>query len=313
MTEQLKSPESGAPSGRGLNWSAGLRRLWNRCLKPVLPAAAIALAGQVQGLASDLRFKLEQTGADVVLTLSGRINTSTLLTGGGWATQSGGGSTVAYIIPSVVGFNGSSQSMLRGPWTYTSGGELSLPDLGWTVTSGMDVALLQGMGSGNGNIILSRSYPSGAPLSATATFGNKNLTGSTRSYVWSLPNGDTVTIEIIVPNAAPVATDVADSTNEDTAKQITLAATDADGNTLTYSIVGNPATGTLGTIAGNKVTFTPAANANGVVTFTFKANDGTVDSATKTVTVTVNAVNDAPTLTTPTAIALIDTAIDDSF
>ena len=114
-------------------------------------------------------------------------------------------------------------------------------------------------------------------------------------------------------NTAPVATDVADSTNEDTAKEITLDASDADGNTLTYFIVLDPATGTLGTIAGNKVTFTPAANANGVVTFTFKANDGTVDSATKTVTVTVNAVNDAPTLTTPTAIALIDTAIDDSF
>ena len=114
-------------------------------------------------------------------------------------------------------------------------------------------------------------------------------------------------------NTAPVATDVADSTNEDTAKEITLAATDAENDVLTFTIVANPATGsgTLGTISGNKVTFTPAANANGVVTFTFKANDGTVDSATKTVTVTVNAVNDAPTLTTPTAIALTDTPAND--
>ena len=128
MTEQLKSPGSGAPSGRGLNWSESFRRLWNRCLKPVLPAAAIALASQVQGLASDLRFKIEQTGADVVMTVSGSINTSTLLTGGGWTTLNAGGSAYAYILSSVVGFNGSSQSMLRGPWTYTSGGELSLPN-----------------------------------------------------------------------------------------------------------------------------------------------------------------------------------------
>jgi VCBS repeat-containing protein len=66
-------------------------------------------------------------------------------------------------------------------------------------------------------------------------------------------------------------------------------------------------------VAGDKITYTPAANAVGTDTFTFKANDGVADSTTKTVTVTVNAVNDAPTLTTPTAIALTDTADNDLF
>ena len=42
------------------------------------------------------------------------------------------------------------------------------------------------------------------------------------------------------------------------------------------------------------VTYTPAANYNGPDSFTFKANDGTVDSAVATVSVTVTPVNDAP-------------------
>ena len=41
-------------------------------------------------------------------------------------------------------------------------------------------------------------------------------------------------------------------------------------------------------------TYTPNANFNGSDSFTYKANDGTVDSNTVTVTITVGAVNDAP-------------------
>src|SRR5207244_4597557 len=80
---------------------------------------------------------------------------------------------------------------------------------------------------------------------------------------------------------------------EDTAKAITLTATDVDSDTLTYSVVTGPAHGTLSGTAPN-VTYTPAGNYNGTDSFTFKANDGTVDSATATVSLTITAVNDAP-------------------
>jgi hypothetical protein len=96
------------------------------------------------------------------------------------------------------------------------------------------------------------------------------------------------------PNTAPVATNVTDSTNEDTAKAITLTATDVDNNTLSYSIVSGPSHGTLGLVSGNQVTYTPGADYNGTDSFTFKANDGTVDGNTATVNLTVNAANDAP-------------------
>ena len=52
----------------------------------------------------------------------------------------------------------------------------------------------------------------------------------------------TVTINVI-NNAAPVANDQTVSTNEDTAVPITLTATDADLNPLTYSIVTSPTNG----------------------------------------------------------------------
>jgi hypothetical protein len=98
-------------------------------------------------------------------------------------------------------------------------------------------------------------------------------------------------------NHPPVADTQSVTTNEDTAKAITLTADDLDGDTLTYSIVTSPTHGKLSGILPN-ATYTPVANYNGSDSFTFKANDGTVDSNIATVSVTVNAVNDAPVANT---------------
>jgi sugar lactone lactonase YvrE len=94
-------------------------------------------------------------------------------------------------------------------------------------------------------------------------------------------------------NQAPIAQNQSATTNEDTSKAITLVATDADTNPLTYTIVSGPSHGTL-TGTPPRVTYKPAANYNGADSFTFKANDGTVDSNIATVSITVVAVNDAP-------------------
>ncbi len=95
-------------------------------------------------------------------------------------------------------------------------------------------------------------------------------------------------------NAPPVANDQSVLTNEDTPKIITLSATDADTDSLTYSIVSVPTHGTLGTVSGNLITYTPSMDYNGSDLFTFKANDVTVDSNTATVNITVNSINDPP-------------------
>jgi hypothetical protein len=106
-------------------------------------------------------------------------------------------------------------------------------------------------------------------------------------------NTATVSITVNTVNDAPVANNQSVTTNEDTAVGVTLSATDADGNPLTYSVVASPAHGTLSGTAP-ALTYTPTANYNGADSFTFRANDGTVNSNTATVSITVNAVNDAP-------------------
>lgn len=95
------------------------------------------------------------------------------------------------------------------------------------------------------------------------------------------------------PNNAPVAQAQSVSTAEDTAKSITVVATDVDGDPLTYSVVASPTHGVLSGTAPN-LTYTPATNYNGADSFTFRSNDGKVDSNIATVSITVTPVNNAP-------------------
>ena len=88
--------------------------------------------------------------------------------------------------------------------------------------------------------------------------------------------------------------------DEDIAMDVTLTSSDIEGDTVTYSIVSNGSNGTA-TISGSTATYTPNQDWNGVDTFTFKANDGTDDSNTSTVTITVASVNDAPVANDVTA------------
>src|SRR5205823_4903442 len=76
----------------------------------------------------------------------------------------------------------------------------------------------------------------------------------------------------------------------------TLAATDVDGDSLTYTVLSGPSHGTLTSFNASTgaYTYAPALNYNGPDGFTFKASDGSLDSNTAAVSITVTAVNDAP-------------------
>jgi Family of unknown function (DUF6288)/PA14 domain/Bacterial Ig domain len=118
---------------------------------------------------------------------------------------------------------------------------------------------------------------------------------------------DDTTLTVTVPNTAPVANTQNVITPEDTQTNITLTGSDAEGNPLTYTVVSQPARGTLSGTAPN-LTYTPAPNDNGSLSFTFKVNDGTLDSAIETVWIAVTAVNDAPVANTQNVITPEDTA-----
>ena len=116
-------------------------------------------------------------------------------------------------------------------------------------------------------------------------------------------------------NSAPVAADSAVTLDEDGSHTFSASEfgfTDSDGDALhSIKITQLPAAGSL-TLSGTAVTanqvitaadipnlvFTPAANANGAgyASFDFTVSDGTVESAAETMTLNVDAVNDAPTI-----------------
>jgi cysteine-rich repeat protein len=93
-----------------------------------------------------------------------------------------------------------------------------------------------------------------------------------------------VTITVAAGNHPPVATDGHATVDENQPVAITLAATDADGNHLTYQIVAAPAYGTLSGTAPS-LTYTPAHNYYGADSFTFRASDGAATSNTATFTI----------------------------
>ena len=94
-------------------------------------------------------------------------------------------------------------------------------------------------------------------------------------------------------NQPPVADPQTVQVPEDTPTAITLTGGDPEGASITFAVVTNPTSGTLSGTAPN-LTYTPSAEFSGSDSFTFKVNDGTQDSAVETVSITVNAVNDAP-------------------
>ena len=65
--------------------------------------------------------------------------------------------------------------------------------------------------------------------------------------------------------------------------------TDANSDPLTAVLVANVGHGALALAANGGFTYTPTSGYNGPDSFTYKANDGTADSNTVTVSLTVTA------------------------
>lgn len=136
----------------------------------------------------------------------------------------------------------------------------------------------------------------------TITYTPNANTNGADSFTYQVNDGHggtasaTVSLTVTPVNDAPVATNDNATTNEDTAVTITVLSndTDAENNTLSVSVVGNAAAGSLVVNANNTITYTPNANANGSDSFTYQVNDGNGGTSNATVFLTVTPVNDAP-------------------
>ncbi len=121
-----------------------------------------------------------------------------------------------------------------------------------------------------------------------ATGSTKGYTDLTTCVLYDIGWTGSHCPDVAGANAAPVATGQSVSTAVGTAVAITLAATDADSTTLSYSIVAGPSHGVLSG-SGSARTYTPNAGFAGADSFTFQANDGFSNSNVATVTITVAA------------------------
>ncbi|MHA2774709.1 tandem-95 repeat protein, partial [Vibrio harveyi] len=129
----------------------------------------------------------------------------------------------------------------------------------------------------------------------------ENFNGdATISYTISdgqLTDDATVAVTVNPVNDAPVAVDDTVATDEDTAVTIDVLANDSDpeNDTLTITAASVPAEQGTVTIVDGKLVFTPAENFNGDATISYTISDGQLTNDA-TVAVTVNPVNDAPTI-----------------
>jgi hypothetical protein len=98
--------------------------------------------------------------------------------------------------------------------------------------------------------------------------------------------------------AAPTCFDVGVTGSQGSAASVDLSCSDVNSNPLTYSIVAQPANGTL-TVTGAKVSYTPNAGFSGTDTFTYLASDGAATSAPATANVVVLSQASAPPFVPP--------------
>ncbi len=117
---------------------------------------------------------------------------------------------------------------------------------------------------------------------------------------------DDLLIESVgAPNSPPAADAQSVTVDEDGSVAVTLTGSDPDGDPLGFSVASDPANGSL-TGTAPDLTYTPALDVNGSDSFTFTVDDGTVNSAPATVSITINPINDGPTV----APVLVSTAQD---
>ena len=231
--------------------------------------------------------------------------------GGSNLVPTGGNATIANSGPSItISYTGPNQAPVAADDAYSTDED--------TPT---DIDVLSNDNDANDDA-LSAAVVSGpshgsVSLNSNGSFTytpNANYNGGD-SFTYKASDGrggeDTATVNITVNaiNDAPVADNQSVSTNEDTDKGITLTATDAENDPLTFSVVDTPTHGSFSGTGAN-LTYHPAANYNGSDSFTYKANDGSADSNVATVSITVNAVNDAPVAANDSAITDEDTPND---
>jgi VCBS repeat-containing protein len=154
-------------------------------------------------------------------------------------------------------------------------------------------------GASSGTVTLNANgsfgYVPAPGFAGTVTFSYQADDGTARSGT------ATVTITVSAGNGPPMAqgdsyaTDEGQALNVNAVNGVLANDTDPDDDDLTAVLVTTASSGTVTLGANGSFSFVPAPGFAGTATFTYQADDGTARSNVATVTITVNAGNDAPT------------------
>ncbi len=163
-------------------------------------------------------------------------------------------------------------------WVAQGGGVITANEISWQgpVTAGESISI---------TFVVSNLNLSGAIINR-AQFSGSLQTGSTRA-------------SYSVLNVPPLAADDTYSTDEDTPLTIAAAAGvlsndgDRNGDSLAASVQSDVSQGTLDLQVDGSFVYTPQAHFNGQDYFSYQVSDGVLTD-TASVTVTIEAVNDAP-------------------
>jgi len=159
-----------------------------------------------------------------------------------------------------------------------------------SVTGGANTHGTISLVSGNVNYTPVANYH--GPASFTYTVCDD---GTTNGSADSKCTSATVNVTVDSVNDDPVAVADSAATDEDTPVNIDVRSNDSDvdGDALVVIAVTQGAHGSV-TNNGDNVTYSPASNFNGNDSFTYTISDSHGGTATANVSVTINAINDAP-------------------
>ncbi|EGR2285436.1 tandem-95 repeat protein [Vibrio parahaemolyticus] len=172
---------------------------------------------------------------------------------------------------------------------------------------GKVVSLDTNNGPANGTVSIN---PDG---SVTYTPNDNYVGKDTFTYIVTsggVSESTTVEVNVTPVNDAPVAKDDIATTQEDTAVTIDVLPndTDIDGDTLRIDSASVPSDQGTVEIVDGKLVFTPAENFNGDAEITYTVTDGELTDEAK-VSVTVNPVNDAPTIKVDAVESITENAV----
>ena len=266
-------------------------------------------------------------------TASGDVNSSSPA-GGFVGTLAGSSAEVvrSYATGSVDGdeyvggfagaLSGSSTEVVRSYATGSVDGDENVGGFVWQSSGTIDESFAVGPTSGSSNVsgfvgnnlgTVTDSYWDTATTGQAASDGGTGLTTAEMTDVaarsnmsfafgdrWGARANDYPALAWQDVNTLPVASDDSYTTDEDTDLSVARPSGvltndyDVDGDTLTATVTSNVSHGALALDSDGVVFYTPDSDYNGADSFTYRVTDDNGRTDTATVSLTVNAVNDAP-------------------